>query len=180
MPCEAASCQSVMCETASTESLMPVHRVPREALAASNSAEARMPRETMTASAAVAVPSRTVAGPGMTFSAACRPAATVALAGPTVAAPTASRPTASAATVLARPAMLCVARKFKTLVAGKTLAAPALFRTATFATEPRLAEATLGKPAATETLASKATFSKTMLTALAPDKLGTVARASGF
>jgi hypothetical protein len=176
VPCEAASSQSVMCETASTESLMPVHRVPREALAASSSAEARMPRETMTASAAVAVPSRTVAGPGMTFSAAC-PAANVALAGPTVAAPTASRPTASAATVLARPAMLCVARKFKTLVAGKTLAAPALFRTAT---EPRLAEATLGKPAATETLASKATFSKTMLTALAPGKLGTVARASGF
>jgi hypothetical protein len=179
VPCEAASSQSVMCETASTESLMPVHRVPREALAASSSAEARMPRETMTASAAVAVPSRTVAGPGMTFSAAC-PAANVALAGPTVAAPTASRPTASVATVLARPAMLCVARKFKTLVAGKTLAAPALFRTATFATEPRLAEATLGKPAATETLASKATFSKTMLTALALGKLGTVARASGF
>jgi hypothetical protein len=161
MTCKSASGESVVRESASTESRVSVPRVPREAPAASTSAEAMMSGETMSATTAVAV-----TGPRMTVPAACRPAAIAALSGPTVAAATVT--------------VMRVARKLKTLPAGKTLAAPAAFRTATFATEPRLAEATLGKLAATEAFASKASFVKTMLAALAPGKLGTVTGASGF
>ncbi len=144
-------------ESVPSESLVPVHRVPREGLAASASAEAMMPRETMSATATVAVAGPTVTdprlpSPAVTGLTACRPATCAALSGPTV-------------SVMAMPAMMRVARKFKSLPVGKTLAAPASLRAPTFATEVCLAEAT---------------FVEATLAALAPGKLGPFAGTAGF
>ncbi len=172
MTCKSASGESVVPESVPSESLVPVHRVPREGPAASASAEAMMPRETMSATATVAVAGPTVTdprlpSPAVTGPPACRPATCAALSGPT-------------ASVMAVPAMMRVARKFKSLPVGKTLATPASLRAPTFAIESCLAEATLGKFAATEALVSKATFVEATLAALAPGKLGPFAGTAGF
>jgi hypothetical protein len=173
MTCKSASGECVVRESASTESFVSVHRMPREAPAASTSAEAMMSDETVSATAAVAVTCPTVTGPrvprgAVMLPAACRPAACAAVSGPTVA----------AATVTAMSAMMRVARKFKTLLAGKTLAAPPSLGTAAFTTEATRAEATFGKFTATEALSSEVTLAKP--TFAAPGKLGAVAGASRF